>query len=223
MPLDQAGSNTAGNDSAVNWMRQYRTQKRLCDEANGVLRNILKRAKSDGMDTKAMINAVKATKLNPDEVVAGLRNEITYLGLLHVKMTQSDIFENFDLTVTEKTEREDDLWDAEDAGYKAGRHGVKVEACPYTAGTEHHVHWREFGHKGQHAIAAELGPDVKMANPARGRGRPRKNAAPEPEPADPNQQDLGLASDDPPYVPSAPAIKATRRRGKGNGADRAAA
>jgi ribosome modulation factor len=207
MPLDQAGSNTASNDSAVDWTRQYRKQKRLCEEANGVLRNIVKRAKSDGVNTTAMINAVKASKLDPEVVAQDLRDQIRYMGLIHIPLTQASLFEGFDTTISQQTQREDDLWDAEDAGYKAGRHGVRIEECPYTPGTELHVHWLEWWNKGQAAIARELGPDVKVAGASKTR---RKRAT---------QRALTLVSDT--YVPSAATMTPTRkprRKKAGNGA-----
>lgn len=167
--LDNAGSNTASNDAAADWMRQLRQQKRKCDEENGVLRNIVKRAKADGQNTKSMLNAIKATKLDPDVVAADLRDQIRYMAIIHIPLTQAELFDGWDGTVTEKTAREDDLWDADDKGYHAGRHGVPISDAPYEAGTERHVHWMVAWKKGQAAIARELGPDVTQASTERAR------------------------------------------------------
>lgn len=205
MPLDQSGSNTATADIAASWMRQYRQQKRRCDEENGILRNVLKRAKADGINTKSMVAAVKAANLDHDEVKMGLRDEIFYLGVLHVEMTQSDIFESYDPTTSSATQHDDDLWDSGTKGYRAGRTGVPAEDCPFDPGTERHVEWLSEWHKGKAAVARELGEDTKIASAAkhrpdrqvddetvslfndveekaakkaRGRGRPRKVAKP---------------------------------------------
>jgi ribosome modulation factor/uncharacterized protein (UPF0335 family) len=152
----------------ADWLRQVRQQRRKVAEENGVLRNIYKRAKADGVDIKAAQDAIEATKRDPDEVIAEMRNKIRYMGILHVKVTAQD-FESITTDVTQKTAREDDLWDADEKGYVGGRSGVKVDDAPYEPGTERHVHWMAAWHKGQAAIARELGPDTKVASISRGR------------------------------------------------------
>jgi ribosome modulation factor len=193
------GSNTISNDAAVDWMRQVRQQKRKCDEENGVLRNILKRAKADGQNTKSMLNAIKASKLDPAEVAADLREQLRLMALIHMPMTQAELFD-WDAAVTEKTQRADDMWDADDKGYRAGRHGAAIEECPYDPGTELHVTWLASWHKGQAAIARELGPDEKQASTAR--ARPKRG----------RQSALPMSNDKPPRKPRTP-------RAKRNGAD----
>lgn len=169
MPLDHTGSSAVSNDACSDWIRQYRSQKRRCDEEQGVLRNIIKRAKSDGINARAMIAAVNATKQDPEVIAADLRDQIRYMGLIHLPVSQGQLFEGWDDAVTAKTQHEDDLWDAEDAGYRAGRHGVPSEESPYAVGTELHVHWLSEWHKGQASIARELGENVKRASSARER------------------------------------------------------
>lgn len=205
MPLDSAaGSNTASNDLCADYMRQYRQQKRKCDEENGVLRNIIKRAKGDGMNTRALIDAVKATKLDPDVVAADLRDTIRYMGIIHLPMTQAALFENYDTAVNQKTQREDDLWDADDKGYRAGHEGNKIDDCEYDPGTEMHVHWIEAWHKGQAAKARELGPDVKVASTSK--RRPSRKAA---------QPALAIAAESVPAVTKAP--RRSRNKAASNG------
>lgn len=170
MPSDQTGSNTASNDSAADWIRQVRQQSRICDEENGVLRNLFKRAKADGMNTGSMREAIKATKLDPDVVESDLRDTLRYMAIIHVPVNKEALFD-WSEVVTSKTEHEDKLWEADDAGYRAGRHGVRTEDCPVTfpPGSELHVHWLESWKKGQAAIAREMGEHVKPANPSRER------------------------------------------------------
>jgi ribosome modulation factor len=204
MPTPDPGSNTMSNDSAVDWMRQIRQQKRKCAEENGVLRNILKRAKADGQNTKSMLDAIKTTKLDPAEVAANLREQLRLMALIHVPMTQAELFA-WDTAVTEKTQRADDMWDADDKGYRAGRHGAAIEEAPYSPGTELHVSWLAAWHKGQAAIARELGPDEKQASTAR--ARPKRATQPR----------LAMGSDNPPA--QKPARKPRVPRAKRNGAD----
>lgn len=161
------------NDQALDWMRQYQTQKRSCQEANGVLRNIVKRAKADGINVTAMIATCEATKLDPDTVVKNVHDTVRYMSLRSIPVTAEAIFQNWDTRITEKSQAEDDIWTAEDQGYKAGRHGAAVESCTYHPGTELHVAWMTWWHRGQEAMAKELGPDAVQASAEkRPRGRP---------------------------------------------------
>lgn len=160
---------TPGNDAVVDWMRQYQTQKRRCEEENGVLRNIVKRAKSDGINTKEMIAVVALSKLDPDQVQADLRDRVRYMALRRMPVIQVELFGGLDVTLTPSSQQKDDLWDAEEAGYRAGRHGASRDDCPYPPATEMYVHWVEFWFKGQAAIARELGDNAKIASTSRAR------------------------------------------------------
>jgi hypothetical protein len=162
------------NDADLEWMRQIQTQQRRCDEENGVLRNIFKRAKADGRNVASMRRAIKATKREPGEVIADLRAEIRYMALRRIPLTQAELFAGFDLHLAEKSEHEDDLWSADDAGYRAGWGGVPIDDDPHAAGSEADVHWRAGWHKGQAARARQLGPDATQATASR--TRPQRSA-----------------------------------------------
>jgi ribosome modulation factor len=167
----QTDQSNVTNDAVLDYLRQYQQQRRACDEANGVLRSLLKRAKSDGINTKAMIATVTASKLDPEVVQQDMRDQIRYMALRNMPVHQVDLFgENgLDLRVTEKSREEDQSWAADDAGYHAGRHGARVEDCPYQAGSSLADHWYRSWKRGQEAIARELGPDVKPATASRKR------------------------------------------------------
>ena len=167
-------------DAELDWLRQYATQKRVCDSENGVLRNILKRAKGEGVNVKALTATHRATKLDPDEVVADLAAQIRMMALRHIPVTRESLFGDWTPPVTQKSRMADDLWDAEDSGYQAGRYGTGLDECPYDAGSVLQVEWTRWWHKGQEAIARELGPDDKQASTAR-RG-PRQQRIPGTEP-----------------------------------------
>jgi hypothetical protein len=194
----QPGSNTLSADEKAAFIREYRTQKRECESANGTLRNILKRAKAAGMKPPQIIAAVKATAIDPEEVVSNLRDQIEYMGILHIDIPRETLFD-VDIQVTEKTAHADDLWDAEDKGYRAGRNGVPIDDTPYdpTSQSELYAAWRRDWSKGQASIAREMGPDSKPASADR--KRPERSAN--------KQPDLGV-------VPPAPK-KARGSRGKG--------
>lgn len=175
----KAGSNALSADEKADLIREYRKQKRECESASGVLRNILKRAKSAGMNTKEMIAAVLATKIDPDEVVAGLRDRIEYMGILRIEIPRDSLFD-FDNEVSAATEHADDIWDAEDKGYRAGRNGVPIGENPYdqTRQSELFVAWTRDWNKGQASIAHEMGPDTKAASADR--TRPARSADAQP-------------------------------------------
>lgn len=199
MPLDQAATNALSPDAKAGWMRQYQTQKRRCDEENGVLRNIVKRAKADGMPIKPMIAAVAASKLDPDEVIRELRDTVELMTIKRIPIAREDLF-NWDVELTDKTRAEDDLWDAEDAGYRAGRGGNTLGDCPYPPGSELHVGWTREWHTGEAAIGRELGGNAKPASASK--QRPRRA----------RQVDLPLS--DAPPAPAKP-VRAKRPRKSG--------
>jgi len=177
MPLDESATLPASNDAAAEWIRQYRTQKRKCDEENGILRNVVKRAKADGINVKSMVAAVAATKLDPDEVLSDLRDTIRYMTIVRIPIVQEALFTGWDIEATQKSRAEDDLWDAEEAGYTTGRAGRPITESPYESGTELDVRFGEYWHKGQASIAKELGEGVKQASASRARPQRRETAA----------------------------------------------
>lgn len=167
------------NEQSLDYMRQIQLQQRIGNEDNGVLRNIYKRAKNAGEDVDVMrwtISMLK--KYTADEIVAKLKEGIRLLNIRHVPVSAEDLFDGLDLHVSNEAQHQDDLWDAQTKGYKAGRDGIKVEECPYhPPGSEMHTAWLKHWHKGQAAIARELGPDAKQADASRVRPSRRKQAA----------------------------------------------
>lgn len=191
MPSDQPqpapATSNVSNDEIQQVMRDYRTQRRVCDTENGVLRNILKRAKNIGINTKALTATAKAARLDPDEVITELRDTLHYMSLTRMQVTPDSLFASWTPTVTEKSRMADDVWTAEDAGYKAGRHGADRKECPYDRGSELEVAWLRWWTKGQESIAKELGENARQASTARERPKRQQanipgTEAPEPEP-----------------------------------------
>jgi ribosome modulation factor len=163
------------NDAIKALMREYALQKRRCHEENGVLRNILKRGKKDGVNVKALVTAAEAAGQDSDVVIRDLSDTIHYMALRSIPVSRETLFDGWDTDVTGKSQSIDDLWTAGERGYHAGRDGQKVEDAPYLAGTEFHNEWLRNWQQGQAAIARELGPDAKVASTTRerpaGRGR----------------------------------------------------
>lgn len=206
MPTEQRGSNAPSNDLSADWLRQIRQQARKCDEETGVLRNLYKRAKSDGMNVGSMRQAIKSAKLDRDEVATDLSDQLRYMSILRVPISAEEIFD-WDAAVTEQTARADDMWDASDKGYHAGRHGVPTADSPYEPGTELFVSWLAAWREGQAAIAREMGKDVEPVTADRSRPQ-RTEPAPAPE-SEAEEDDQGGV------VPTPLAARAKRGRGRG--------
>jgi len=206
MALSQTDQSNVTNDAILDWLRQYQQQRRLCDEAQGVLRSLLKRAKGDGINTRALISTVTASKLDPDVVQRDMRDQIRYMALRNMPVHQTDLFgENgLDLRVTDKSREEDASWAADDAGYAAGRHGAKVEDCPYQPGSSLSDHWYRSWKRGQEAIARELGDNVKPATSSRKRPnreqQTQAESASEAESGGDQVETVGAASPTPPLT-----------------------
>jgi hypothetical protein len=184
------GSNALSPDEKAEMMREYRKQKRECESANGVLRNIVKRAKAAGMNTKEMLAAIQATKIDPEEVVANLHDRIEYMGILHIDIPRDSLFAGMDIELTAKTVHADDIWDAEDKGYRAGRNGVPIGDNIYDQSDQSELFtaWAREWNKGQASIAREMGPDSKPASterkrPARSNDQPTLAGVAPPPPA----------------------------------------
>jgi ribosome modulation factor len=168
-------------------MQQVMAQSRRCHEENSALRLLYKQLKSDGHDVAAMRTAIKYKKLDTDTAVNNIQATIRYSGLLGLPVSPETLFDGIDFAVTERTQANNDIWDAEEGGYQAGRHGIKIDECPYNPGTELFVQWREWWHKGQKAAVMAMGSSTTevRASP----GRRRKQAALPLVPAD-NVADL---------------------------------
>jgi hypothetical protein len=209
MPLDQTPPGGPNDDQIDDFIRQYRSQRRVCDEENGVLRALVKRAKVEGVNTSALIALVRATKRDPDAVTADLRDFIRYANILKMPLKQADLFDGWHVALTPSSRAADDLWEAGDLGYKNGRHGHPLTDSPYPPGTPLHDAYIAYWQKGQAAIARELGergeqitaergaPDddapvapraaspgaprqPRLAAPAAGNGSTRRSSAPRP-------------------------------------------
>jgi hypothetical protein len=201
--LNSQPDQTASNDEVVVIMREYDKQRRRCDEENGVLRNIVKRGKAAGINTKAMIATYLARRLDPDVVLADMRETIRYMSLRNIPMTQSLLFEGWDADLTDRSRSESSLWEAQEQGYRSGRSGSTPDDAPYPAGSPLHVEWIRGLNNGREAFARE-NPDVTPASTSRtrpSRGRQTRMEGTEHRQPTP-----------PPPEPPAPAAR--KRRGR---------
>ena len=170
MPLDDSESrNQSGptNEERLDVLREYKRYRRTVDEANNLLRGFLKRVKAEGHNTKSIIDTAKAEKQDPDVVKGDLRDTLRLMALRNVISLDDAIAAADDLNVTKKAREADDTWDAEDKGYRSGRHGADRGENPYSKGSELHATWDGWWLKGKKAIERELGPQEKLADSAK--------------------------------------------------------
>jgi ribosome modulation factor len=197
--MSQTTNSNRDPNASRDWIRQIMTQARRVDEENGALRNLYKRAKAAGENIAEIRHAIRLSRLPHEEAIQITRDQVYYMALRNIPVTQASLFEGFDVELSDATRRADDVWDAQEKGYKAGRTGVRAEECPYIPGSELYAEWHSGWRAGQNAIARELGPDTKMADASR--KRPRRAAeAPAMLPYETPQED------------EAPAMEAPRKR-----------
>lgn len=137
-------------------------------EAQGIYRAALKKAKSDGVPPAEIINAISVRKQDVDEVALNLKQRVYYTQI--ALGTQFNLFarDTGPVLSQEDQERRDE-WAATQEGYASGKSGGMLDSNPYKAGSAAHPAWAKGWHNGQAQIAKEMGPGGKVA-PIRKRG-----------------------------------------------------
>jgi ribosome modulation factor len=160
---------------SLRWLRDIMAQQRRVEEEQGVLRNLYKRARVAGENVTELKAAIRDGKRDGDEVRVALRHRLYYLGLRRIPIGAHDLFAG----MTEVTSvRGEDPWDAEDRGYRAGCEGVDIADAPYPSGSELALAWLAGWHRGQAAIARQLGPDTEQVTATRTRRRRKQPPLP---------------------------------------------
>jgi hypothetical protein len=166
------------DETVLGIMREYALQRRKCDEENGVLRSILKRGKSAGINTKQLIAAHQATKLEPDVVLRDLRDYIRYCALRNMPTTQTDLFgDDAPAPASARTDQQDSFA-ADDEGYSAGMGGQTADDNPKLPGSIEYVAWEQGRVKGAQAKQNILGAEGRAADASK--ARPRRGGAIDP-------------------------------------------
>jgi ribosome modulation factor len=172
------------SDATINkHIRTVTSLKAAADSAHGEYRAALKAAKTDGVDTKELTEALKAKRLEPEDVVRSLHTRIRYLALVNIPVHQMDLFGGAVSVGTAALVPDDDLseedaeharWEAQEVGHKAGLDGDVKENNPHVPGTFRHQAWFGGWKTGQEQLAA--GPSgIKKASTRRTR-RPAAGA-----------------------------------------------
>lgn len=172
------------NEAVVEAIHEVWENNRERDRIVAQGRNLLKHCKTIGIDVDALRITIRNKKLDLDEVLRTFRNTIHYMGLTGQTVTQAALFEGWDTKLSQKVKAGQDIWDAQDLGYQAGRHGVDIAECPYhPPGSELAAAWLTFHKKGADAAAKARGPDVSVATAPRGRRKPKQETLPTIAPA----------------------------------------
>ena len=175
---EQNGANVP--DALIaSFMREASETKRLVDETGEAHRTaksshqaVLKRAKNQGVNTRALLEAMAARKTEHDKVVIELRDTIRYLGLAGVPLKDSGLFDGSLVPVeTDEQRQENAAWAADDAGYTSGKENGSREDNPFPPGSEPHGRWDEGWRRGVKARADAAKPGVAKASTRRAKDR----------------------------------------------------
>lgn len=177
--LDQPAPGNVSNEVIAGFAIEADRAQRAIDEASGKKRAILKRAKAAGVDCDALLAALRAKKRDPDEVRIALRNALRYSGILApgAKLTQDDLFGLDERPLNNKVRGEMGAWDADQAGYEAGKAGGQLDDSPYPAGSEAQAHYHTGWSRGQAVIAERMGEHARKADTGRTKRRGKAAAA----------------------------------------------
>lgn len=177
--LAEAASHPVSPETFLEHYRHIRDATRAKDDASMALARTKKAAKTDGMDMFALKLVEQLSKLDNDEAEIRLRNFTHYARFLNKPYgTQLSMFDSDLPEATAKAREEHAIWEAGQAGLRAGQEGHRADFNPHPPGTEKHVTWHRNWKTGydsftasQAEIASEMS-DNAQDQPKRGRGRP---------------------------------------------------
>ncbi len=175
---ETAGERSKSNvDSALisQYMREATVAKRELDEKQGSYRSVLKRAKGAGIETKALIAAMNAKKLDDDDVIRDLRNTIRYYSIAGIGVSKSGLFDDLDIAVADDVKEDQGQWAAEEAGYEAGKSNGAREDNPFPPGAPTHAKWDKGWRRGKQVLAGQPADAAKPASTRRGKNRPTED------------------------------------------------
>lgn len=168
---DKAAENVT-DETRLQAIREFVTARRKAAAAAALCSQIVQKYKKLGVNPAALRQIAKMRDQDPDEVLETQREVVRMSALLNMPMNQEDLFPGDEAPLPTQVQVEQSAWEAEDAGYLAGKAGRAIDSSPYNhqPGSELFVKWRDGWQKGQEAIAYEMGPDTKQASDER---RPR--------------------------------------------------
>lgn len=189
----KSGSNVSNEVIASFALEADRAQREI-DEASGRKRSVLKRAKAAGVNTKALLEALRMKRDDEDRAKLDMRDTIRYTGVIapSVKLTQTDLFDSLDTRpLNDRMQAQVLEWEAEQNGYAVGLNGGGREECPFDATTPNCLAWYRGWERGQRVIAERMDENAKKADGRLTKRRGgRDKAAGEDVQPDPRQTDI---------------------------------
>ena len=176
-------------------MRELADLQKAVATATAKVRNAYKRWDKQGVTSSSIKEALRARDLDPEQLMEELRENFAAYDAVGHTLDQDDLFpDTAPPTVRAKEAQEHIEWEAGEAGWRAGFHGVSIDEAPFPAGSELRVKWVERWHDGQAAAVERSFGEPKKKNggatevkaATADRKRPEKKAkaddAPPPEP-----------------------------------------
>lgn len=140
---------------------EYSGLKRALDEASSALRNMVKRAKGEGINEKMLARVFRERRIEPDKVNADERDLARYRRWLRMPIgAQADMFANDDEGGDAPPVGDDKPYDD---GYFAGSEGKGLPDNPHTADTPESQRWIQGWYDAQAKIAGRMNPDKDAA------------------------------------------------------------
>jgi hypothetical protein len=152
---------------------EIRAAKFKQDQAVGVVRNLRKQAKADGVNLEAVALMERMSNIPPDKAKVILQQFGIYSTFTKQEYTDLPLWAASSDKVSEKLLTEQALQDAEHAGRLVGCKGGNKNDNPHLPGSEFHVRWDRGFNDGFEFYEARPAIEKKsQAAGGRGRGRP---------------------------------------------------
>lgn len=160
-------------------LREIISLKREAAQASSRLQSAYKKWARAGVPSAGIRETIKARDMDPDALVAELRDKFAAMEAANIQISAEDLFpETVPVKVTDKAMAEQLEWEAHNAGYKAGLAGIVIDDNPFPAGVPVHVKWIDGWHDGQADLVKRMevaGEQATEKVPAsRSRPAPRK-------------------------------------------------
>lgn len=147
---------------------------RALEEAQGIRRAALKRAKGAGINTSKLVEALRMRKLEPEVVETDFRDLAKYLAWMGMPVGfQADLLApGDDQPLTDKALHGQRLNYAEQEGYDRGLAGGVVEECSHPQGSELATAWLKGLRAGREFLERSGEAEHAKVSQPRRRGRP---------------------------------------------------
>jgi ribosome modulation factor len=144
-------------------MRELADLQKAAATAAAKVRNAYKRWDKQGVTSSSIKESLRARDLDPEQLMEELRESFAAYDAAGHTLSQDDLFPDTAPPVVRAKEAQEHIeWEAGEAGWRAGFHGVSIDDAPFPAGSALRVKWVERWHDGQtDAVARSFGEPKK--------------------------------------------------------------